>query len=456
MWLLGPNGESISALLAFSYDVMPIQLKRCFLYLSLFPGGYEISAVKLIQLWVAENIIIPVRNEYGEEIWIEDVAENCLMELVERRFVQVGERDANLKIKTCYLNDMIREMCVSKAEEESFAHIIDTSQVGFHHFRAPRLAMHVYDDMERIKVPDLRSLFFLNVIFSDEFIYRSLNRSDEIDSTKHKPWLSTLLLLRRVISKFKRLWRYLIKNFKSLRVLEFEGAEIYVGGELQGDIGDLNSMKNLRELRISRHFILEDVEEVLDLNNEHLRSLFISISSPDPDPIDPKHLIVLLSNCVNICELTLTVAMRELPAYHQFSTKITYMYLSKSNLHTDPMPMLEKLPNLKVLELREAFIEKEIFCSSDGFAQLDSLKLIENSNLEEWRVDENAMPKLRRLEIVDCRSLEMLPVGLRLIKTLKELKMEKMPKAFKARLVEGGEDFCNFQHISPIIFQNCN
>ncbi|XP_022741857.1 putative disease resistance protein At1g50180 [Durio zibethinus] len=546
----GGYGEP-SNLLALSYDVLPSYLKPCFLYLSLFPDGYEIPTVKLIQLWVAENIIpFPlVEIENRREIWIEEIAEYYLMELVERRMMQVGQLDASLKIRTCYVHDMIRDMCLAKAREQNFVHIVDTTQVGYPLFSIGRLAIHESGDMRGIdKLRDLRSLFFFDVMFTDELIYRSLHQSNEIYATKDKPWLSTLLLLRRVIRKFQRTWRYLSNNFKLLRVLEFEGSEMYVGGELQSDIGklihlrylslrkasyvsrlpstlgkltllqtlnleidekfavhvpdviwklkslrhlylpkkcndktklklndlrnlqtlvnfntkncymgDLCSLTNLRELRISRHFILEDIEEILDSNprivtSEHLRSLYIW----SQDPIDPKHLMLLLSNCVDILELSLTTAMRELPGYHQFPSKITYLYLNESELDRDPMPTLEKLPNLRVLGLHKAFAGKEIVCSSEGFAQLISLKLIENSNLEEWRVDENAMPKLRNLEIVDCRSLKMLPVGLKLVKTLQEVKMEKMPRAFKDRLVQGGEDFCNFQHISTIIFQNCH
>ncbi|KAH1084042.1 hypothetical protein J1N35_023803 [Gossypium stocksii] len=40
--------------------------------------------------------------------------------------------------------------------------------------------------------------------------------------------------------------------------------------------------------------------------------------------------------------------------------------------------------------------------------------------LEEWKVDEGAMPSLQRLEICGCLDLKMLPEGLRFIKTLQE------------------------------------
>lgn len=546
---LGSGREGwVEQLLARNYDSLPSYLKPCLLYLSVFPDGCEISAAKLIQLWFAENIIpypMLLKSENaGDIIWMEDVAENCLMELIERCMIQVGERGADLKIRTCYMNDMIRDMCLSKADKEKFVHITGASKETW----SKRVAIHEYIDIRGFKHKprnDFSSLFFFNVKFSDELLFRSLHQPDEIYySTKDKPWLSTRFLLRRVIRKFQRLWRYLINNFKMLRVLEFGDTEIYVGGELSRGIGkltqlrylslhtasyvsklpptlgnltnlktlnleidskfvvyvpdviwrlkrlkhlylpkrcddktklklnplrylqtlvnfntknsyvqDLFSMICLRELRISGQFmILEDVEKKLDLDLiVNLRSLSIW----SPNPIDPNHLVFLLSKCVNIGELTLNAAMRELPAAgHQFFSNITYLYLIESKLDRDPMQTLEKLPKLKVLGLQNAFTGKKISSSSQGFPELDSLKLIQISQLEEWRVDENAMPKLRHLEIVDCRSLKMLPHGLRHIKTLQELKMEKMPEAFKDRYLV--EDFRKFRHIPTVIFQNCH
>ncbi|EOY13111.1 Disease resistance protein family [Theobroma cacao] len=119
------------------------------------------------------------------------------------------------------------------------------------------------------------------------------------------------------------------------------------------------------------------------------------------------------------------------------------------------MPTLEKLPNLRILKLDHgAFTGKKMVCSAECFPKLDSLTLGWLENLEEWTVDEGAMPTLRHLEIGHCRKLKMLPDGLRFITTLRQLKIEMMPMAFKDKLVEGGEDFFKVQHVPSIIFLN--
>ncbi|TYG47629.1 hypothetical protein E1A91_D11G343900v1 [Gossypium mustelinum] len=114
------------------------------------------------------------------------------------------------------------------------------------------------------------------------------------------------------------------------------------------------------------------------------------------------------------------------------------------------MPTLEKLPNLRVLEFEGIFKGKEMFCSAQGFPRLESLSLWSLHNLEEWKVDEGAMPS--RLEIGKCGNLKMLPERLRFITTLKELKIESMPKAFKDEVKERGKYFYKVKYVPRIMF----
>ncbi|KAG8479537.1 hypothetical protein CXB51_029193 [Gossypium anomalum] len=221
---------------------------------------------------------------------------------------------------------------------------------------------------------------------------------------------------------------------------------------------DLINMTNLRELVINGPFNIENFnEKTLGENpsiigSKYLHSLFILFSS-----INPRHLAHLLSSSTSICKLSITTArISKLPEYHYFSSHLAYIRLENCQLEEDPMPTLEKLPNLRILEFEETFRVNEMLCSAQGFSRLESLSLERLHNLEEWKVDEGAMPSLQRLEIRRCPSLKMLPEGLRFITTLKELKIESMPKAFKDKLVKGGEDFYKVRHVPSIIFQDCD
>ncbi|KAK8272502.1 hypothetical protein V6Z12_D11G336700 [Gossypium hirsutum] len=221
----------------------------------------------------------------------------------------------------------------------------------------------------------------------------------------------------------------------------------------------LINMTNLTELEIRGPFNIEDFNtEELDKNppiiqSKYLHSLSIFYYE---GRIDPRHLVRLLSSCQNISKLNLNVEIRRLPEYDYSSSNLAYVHLRGCKLEEDPIPTLEKLPNLRALKLHvRAFIGKEMFCATEGFPKLESLSLACLENLEDWKVDERAMPSLRQLEIQKCRQLKKLPDGLSFIATLQELKIGSMPKTFEDKVKEGGEDFCKFQHVPSITFHHC-
>ena len=217
---------------------------------------------------------------------------------------------------------------------------------------------------------------------------------------------------------------------------------------------DLLNMIKLRELRICGPFHIENFEEDLEQNQLIIASKCLHSLSIMSSNIDPRHLAHLVSCCVNICEFFGSIKGRmKLPEYHHFSSNIAYICLSNSEIEEDSMPTLEMLPNLRILELLfSEIMGGEMVCSAQRFLRLESLILRGLYYLEEWEVEEGAMPALRHLEIENCLELKMLPDGLRFITTLQELKIKSMPKAFKDKVVEGGE----FQRVPSIIFQNCD
>ncbi|GMP92800.1 hypothetical protein CsSME_00042882 [Camellia sinensis var. sinensis] len=74
-------------IIALSYNHLPCHLKPCFVYLGAFPEDPEISVQKLIWLWVAEGFI----QNIGERS-LEEVAEDYLMDIIQRRLVIVAQK----------------------------------------------------------------------------------------------------------------------------------------------------------------------------------------------------------------------------------------------------------------------------------------------------------------------------------------------------------------------------
>ncbi|XP_056173813.1 putative disease resistance protein At1g50180 [Syzygium oleosum] len=117
--------SDVSKVLALSYDDLPWHLKSCFLYLGSFLEDAEIPVRKVLHMWIAEGFVL--LNDKEREIPVEHVAEQHLTELVKRGMVQV-RFNLSGKIKTCHLHDLMRDLCVSKATQESFLSILNIHQ----------------------------------------------------------------------------------------------------------------------------------------------------------------------------------------------------------------------------------------------------------------------------------------------------------------------------------------
>ncbi|KAG6489251.1 hypothetical protein ZIOFF_050520 [Zingiber officinale] len=62
-----------------SYHYLPVPLKQCIAFCSLFPRGYWFAEDKLIRIWNAEGFIVPQANRR-----MEDVGKSYFQELVNR------------------------------------------------------------------------------------------------------------------------------------------------------------------------------------------------------------------------------------------------------------------------------------------------------------------------------------------------------------------------------------
>ncbi|XP_028098615.1 putative late blight resistance protein homolog R1B-8 [Camellia sinensis] len=101
--------------LALSYNHLPRHLKPCFLYLGAFTEDREISVQRLIWLWIAEGFI----QKVGQKS-LEEVAEDYLMDLIQRNLVIVARKRFDGRIKACRMHDLLRDLCLKKARETNF------------------------------------------------------------------------------------------------------------------------------------------------------------------------------------------------------------------------------------------------------------------------------------------------------------------------------------------------
>ncbi|XP_052176840.1 putative disease resistance protein At1g50180 isoform X2 [Diospyros lotus] len=547
--------ERILWVLSLSYHELPCELKACFLYLGHYPEDFEIEVEKLCQLWISEGFVLESKgHKKTREETKMDVAISYLSKLAQRYMVQVTlEEDYPTPIKhtrftKCRLHDLIRDLCLSKAEEENFFEINDyrhsnqqvqpsfssmdaslTSSSGSNAIH--RLINYLdYDtNINRLgqkeRIQGTRTIKFIFFGDGSQLQVIHLCKDFKILRVLDLEYMQCPYVYRQVLPKEIGnliLLRYLglrntnfnelpssVGNLKYLQTLDLQtGSNITVPNVLWKMEGLMhlylpspNLLNTKGKLRIDGLSKLEtlvnftsdkvDAKGLFKLSNlKALSDAYLNVKHDDDLAMinnyffHHKHLLQFASFEVQIddsCkdesisllrkfvtydrlgDLTIRgIIVGKLSDYLSSSSLVNLVNLSMMNslLEDDPMPILEMLPNLRSLVLHNAFVGKEVFCSIGGFPHLQYLSLCYIDNLEEWRVEEGAMPNLSELQITSCKELKKIPDGLKFISNLKSLVFKFMPAAFQDRVrVENeneGEDFHIVQHICRIEFYDCD
>ncbi|XP_010532438.1 PREDICTED: probable disease resistance RPP8-like protein 2 [Tarenaya hassleriana] len=463
------NVNQAFQVLSLSYEDLPFRLKHCFLYLAHFPEDYEINTEKSVR----------------------EMAEIYLEELVKRNLVLVSHiDDVSSRIVKISVHDVMRDVCLLIAKEENFLEVISArtlfssvnSSTSVPRFKSRRLVVHFgsVDALNfgklRLRVLDLYRVYFPGGKFPKsigKLVHLRYLRIEGMSLSKVPSFLGNLTLLvfldlgiygpkvhiPNVLKRMKDL-RYLVLPYRLSKETKLELGSLVKLETLENfstkhcRAEDLLSMKNLRQLRINVYGTSDEEALLLSLNNKLKLEEFVLCHHQTEGHVK-FDIGGLVSGFPRLHQLRLEgVKMERLPDKLQSAPCLTTIWLKGCRIEEDPMPILEKMPNLKEVCLQmHSFVERKMACSRDGFPQLRSLHLYSLQNLEEWAVEEGStMPRFRRIWIQCCPELEKLPDGLRNISTLKELDIVLMKREFMDRLVEGGEHHYKVQHIPCVTF----
>ncbi|KAL1218252.1 putative disease resistance protein [Cardamine amara subsp. amara] len=490
------NISSVYQILYLSFEELPIYLKHCFLYLAHFPEDYAIDVETLSYYWAAEAIPRPKGYDGAT---VREVAERYIEELVQRNMV-ISQRDAiSSRFETCQLHDMMREVCVRKAEEENLVDIVDAAN-SQSPCKSRRIGIQkkIDDPKGMMKNPKLRSLLFMkntpdawmmkNLLFTRLQLLRALDLSNakfkggklpsSIGKLIHLRYLSLynakvthlpssmrnlkqLLYLNLFVSSSPPL--YIPNNvLNEMRELIYLSLPPNVNDKVKMELGNLVNLETLEYLS-TKHCSVRDLQQMTKLETLSINfnggctmetlssslselSHLENLSTYDYSTKDEEGFVL---DCVHLKHLKLwRIYMPRLPDAQHFPSHLTTLTLYNCGLEEDPMPILDKLLQLKEVTLRyNSFSGKRMVCSGGGFPQLQKLWLCELGEWEEWIVEEGSMPLLHTLSIWGCQKLKELPDGLRFITCLKELEIFGATLEFKEKLSRGGEDFYKVQHI---------
>ncbi|KAL3517067.1 hypothetical protein ACH5RR_023969 [Cinchona calisaya] len=449
-------------ILELSYKHLPESLKACFLYLGAFLEDKDIPVSKLIRFWLAEGFI-----ENTELMSLEDVAEDYLMDLINRSLVIISKRGSNGKVKACRLHDLIRDLCQSKAKEENFLQLVTRRDEPY--ASLPSSAYGFEFDFDPHLDP---------VTFEAHRLSILLRRNHFVDSRPSGLGTRSLIFFASEDSEPRCPYdiSFICQNFKHLRVLDLEC--INMGISFPAEIGLL---VQLRYLAVSGyvHNVPQSIANLWKLETFVVRGLRGTVVLPDTiwHMIRLRHLHVnnhvtfnlqdedvgssfqlhnlvsfscpslaygedtenILKRLPNLCKLRCIFLeswdssknCNQFPRLnfltHLESLKIFYygralspsefilplnlkkLTLSKFCLPWDHISAIGKLPNLEILKLASGAFEGQIWdMREEEFQELKYLKL-DTLNIAQWNASCDHLPKLRRLLLQNCKGLEKIP-----------------------------------------------
>ncbi|KAL4567794.1 hypothetical protein LXL04_023388 [Taraxacum kok-saghyz] len=421
--------------LALSYNHLPPHLRQCYLYLGAFPVDCDIPVHKLILLWVAQGFV-----DQSTSKTLEDVAHSYLMDLLGRSLVMVSKKGADGQIKACHIHELLRSMCLWKANEEGFSPIMyrygrvasslshvagvsesETNQVNLVLCCPLELGecFHVgrsfdYETYKLVRILDIESISILS--FSKDVLklvnlrYLAIQADDgnppaSISNLVHLQIL--IILSRRNIFVPKSTW-----DIECLRHLYIKTGENLIQGVSSDCI--LENLQTISGVCPSTSF------SGILTRTPKLRKL--GIHGPLVSPLGVLDFPNIRSlNCLETLKLSNTKMYHSTVkscSIRMFPEMLTRLTLLNTSLNWNEIGTIGLLPNLEVLKLNVNACIGNIWETSDtGFRNLKLLKL-QDLDIGKWEASSGHFPRLQRLVVRRCSRLEEIPSAIGNIFTL--------------------------------------
>ncbi|KAL0335574.1 UNVERIFIED_CONTAM: putative late blight resistance proteinR1A-10 [Sesamum radiatum] len=444
-------GDQFMEILSLSYNSLPHHLRSCFLYMGVFPEDYEIFVSQLIKLWVAEGFIKPLSHKSLEEL-----AEDYLSNLINRSLVEVRRRNRNGEIKSIVIHDMLRELCLQKAQDEKFLQLMNSdhhvfpqgrnnqrrvsiqfnnfnhavftvvhdsylhSLLCFRHYRTSFELVSVILSFRLLKVLDTLTIMLdelpIGIVELVHLRYIALWFGGEgrLPESIRKLWnLQTLVVYRTHLRNLKSDILYLPLNIwkmPQLRHLLFDRGFFPYPFLAEVIEKDAVVLENLQTLSDVKNFpCTKEVMEIMP-NLKKLGISYVHESGTEWSYYEFNNFIYLQKLDTLKCEFSKDDGVgKRLPLKLALPLNLRKLTLQGCTISWENMTVIGSLPNLEVLKLRDFEFEGSVWEPNEGeFTKLKYL-LIEESSLEQWHADYTHFPRLQHLCLSFCSMLEAIP-----------------------------------------------
>lgn len=429
-WVSHQDEDGIVAILKISYDYLPLHLRRCFSYCSLFPKGYLIYAEDLVYLWISQGFVYSASDNRR----LEEVGSEYLDDLVNLGFF---DKVAKERTDIHYLiHDLMHDLARDVSSKDCFT--MDCPQLQ--------------------PVPStIRHLSIIATAQYSEF---------EKDMIELNRWqtkkLKSLMIFGSLGTTFVTCFQSVSDMLRNLRTLRLSGVED--DGDILSSFGHCIHLRYLRAtkqeydkqnpwlVRYDRHFPKELCRLYrLQFLNVGVNCYLSNLAKSFSNLVNLRHFICHEENHSQISEVGKLASLQEL---HQFKVR------NDPNFHITQLGSLFELDSLCIfglenLETKEEAnsarlldreqlrilrlswdasgmsdntdIDKEILEGLQPHVSLNHLRISGYRSVAPpaWLGEASALIHLQSIYLEDCKHLRTLPPFV-LLKCLKKLHLSRI------------------------------
>ncbi|MED6213777.1 hypothetical protein PIB30_096648 [Stylosanthes scabra] len=409
IWEFPEDESEIVPALRVSYHYLPSHLKRCFVYCSLFPEDYQFDKDELILLWMAEDLLRPMKNNT-----LENIGSEYFDELVARSFFQSSSASAGLFV----MHDLMHDLATFFAGKFFFREFGNQSIVDSktRHLSYELIYLRYLNLSETpiVTLPEsLCKLYNLQTLK-----LRDCNKLEMLPSR-----MQDLVNLRHLDTRRTYCLKEMPKGMSKLKHLNLLG-HYAVGEHEENGIRELGPIDVHGSFRISNLENVNNSSEALEAKmgkKKHINKLKLVWSRSDGNTVDVHAERDILK------ELRPHENLKKLSIYHYRDEIIPdwlglscYSNITKLSMYDckncRELPSLGQLPSLQHLVIFELHrlerIGEEFYKSvescHDGtwtpFRSLEYLKFYGMNGWREWHIPDklDVFPKLKTLTMHNC------------------------------------------------------